>query len=39
MRQANFDNLRRTAADPAAHRAFLMRTSLLESMRQQKAAA
>jgi 3-(3-hydroxy-phenyl)propionate hydroxylase len=38
-RQANFDNLRRTAADPAAHRAFLMRTSLLESVRKQRAAA
>lgn len=38
-RQANFDSLRRTAADPAAHRAFLMRTSLLESVRKQKAAA
>jgi len=38
-RQANFDNLRRTAAEPAAHRAFLMRTSLLESVRKQKAAA
>jgi 3-(3-hydroxy-phenyl)propionate hydroxylase len=38
-RQANFDNLRRMAADPAAHRAFLMRTSLLESIRKQKAAA
>jgi len=38
-RQANFDNLRRTAADPVAHRAFLMRTSLLESTRKQKAAA
>jgi 3-(3-hydroxy-phenyl)propionate hydroxylase len=38
-RQANFDNLRRTAADPVAHRAFLMRTSLLESVRKQKAAA
>jgi 3-(3-hydroxy-phenyl)propionate hydroxylase len=38
-REANFDNLRRTAADPAAHRAFLMRTSLLESVRKQKAAA
>jgi 3-(3-hydroxy-phenyl)propionate hydroxylase len=39
VRQANFDNLRRMAADPAAHRAFLMRTSLLESVRKQKAAA
>ncbi|HWV42386.1 FAD-dependent oxidoreductase [Pseudorhodoplanes sp.] len=38
-RQANFDQLRRTAADPVAHRAFLMRTSLLESVRKQKAAA
>ena len=31
---ANFDALRRTAADPAAHRAFLMRSSLLESVRR-----
>src|SRR5262249_52333174 len=38
-RNANFDNLRRTAADPAAHRAFLMRTSLLESVRKWGAAA
>jgi 3-(3-hydroxy-phenyl)propionate hydroxylase len=38
-RQANFDSLRRTAADPSAHRAFLMRTSLLESVRKQKATA
>jgi 3-(3-hydroxy-phenyl)propionate hydroxylase len=38
-RQANFDNLRQMAADAAAHRAFLMRTSLLESIRKQKAAA
>lgn len=38
-RQANFDNLRRTAADPVAHRAFLMRTSLLESVRKIGAAA
>jgi 3-(3-hydroxy-phenyl)propionate hydroxylase len=38
-RKANFDNLRRTAADPAAHRAFLMRTSLLESVRKRGAAA
>jgi 3-(3-hydroxy-phenyl)propionate hydroxylase len=39
VRQANFDNLRRMAADPSAHRAFLMRTSLLESIRKQRAAA
>jgi 3-(3-hydroxy-phenyl)propionate hydroxylase len=38
-RQANFDNLRRTAADPVAHRAFLMRTSLLESVRKRRDAA
>src|SRR5262245_19515647 len=31
-RQASFALLRQTAADPAAHRAFLLRTSLLESM-------
>lgn len=39
VRQANFEHLRRVAADPSAHRAFLMRTSLLESVRKQKAAA
>ncbi|MGB7258115.1 MAG: FAD-dependent monooxygenase [Pseudolabrys sp.] len=38
-RQANFDTLRRTAADPVAHRAFLMRTSLLESVRKRRDAA
>ncbi len=38
-REANFENLRRMAADPAAHRTFLMRTSLLESVRKQQAAA
>jgi 3-(3-hydroxy-phenyl)propionate hydroxylase len=37
-REANFDNLRRTAADPVAHRAFLMRTSLLESVRRKDLA-
>lgn len=37
-REANFDNLRRTAADPVAHRAFLMRTSLLESVRRKDPA-
>jgi len=39
IRQAHFDDLRRAAGDPAAHRAFLMRTSLLESVRKRKAAA
>ena len=34
-REANFDFLRKTAADPKAHRAFLLRTSLLESVRKQ----
>lgn len=32
-RAENFAFLRRTAADPTAHRAFLLRTSLLESVR------
>jgi hypothetical protein len=36
--QTNLDNLHRTAADPAAHRAFLMRTSPLESIRKQAPA-
>ncbi|HTY67769.1 MAG TPA: NAD(P)/FAD-dependent oxidoreductase [Alphaproteobacteria bacterium] len=39
VRQANFETLRKTAADPAAHRAFLMRTSLIESVRKAKAIA
>jgi 3-(3-hydroxy-phenyl)propionate hydroxylase len=34
-REANFALLRKTAADPATHRAFLLRTSLLESVRKQ----
>lgn len=38
-REANFEQLRRNAADPVAHRAFLMRTSLLESVRRIAAAA
>jgi 3-(3-hydroxy-phenyl)propionate hydroxylase len=33
VREENFAFLRRTAADPAAHRAFLLRTSLLASVR------
>jgi 3-(3-hydroxy-phenyl)propionate hydroxylase len=33
VREANFAFLRKTAADPEAHRAFLMRASLLESVR------
>jgi 3-(3-hydroxy-phenyl)propionate hydroxylase len=38
VREANFEALRKTAADPAAHRAFLMRTSLLASVRGQSPA-
>jgi 3-(3-hydroxy-phenyl)propionate hydroxylase len=34
VRQANFDELRRTAADPVLHKQFLMRTSLIESARK-----
>ncbi len=37
VRAANFEQLRQTAADPARHRQFLLRASLLESVR--KAAA
>jgi 3-(3-hydroxy-phenyl)propionate hydroxylase len=35
VRAANFQALRETAADPVRHRAYLMRTSLLESVRKQ----
>jgi 3-(3-hydroxy-phenyl)propionate hydroxylase len=34
VRQANFDELRRAAADPLLHKRFLMRTSLIESVRK-----
>ena len=34
VRAANFDQLRATAADPARHRQFLLRTSLIESVRR-----
>ena len=34
VRQANFDELRRTAADPRLHKQWLMRTSLIESARK-----
>ena len=37
VRAAHFEQLRATAADPARHRQFLLRTSLIESVR--KAAA
>ena len=35
QQQTNFETLRKTSKNPAAHRAFLMRTSLLESVRKQ----
>lgn len=34
VRQAHFDELRRAAADPLLHKQFLMRTSLIESVRK-----
>ena len=34
VRQAHFDELRRAAADPVLHKQFLMRTSLIESVRK-----
>ncbi len=34
VRKANFDELRRAAADPQLHKQFLMRTSLMESARK-----
>ena len=34
LRQAHFDELRRTVAAPAPHKRFLMRTSLIESVRR-----
>ena len=38
-REANFAFLRKTAADPKMQRAFLMRTSLLDSVRRQPATS
>jgi 3-(3-hydroxy-phenyl)propionate hydroxylase len=37
VRQGHFDELRRTAADPVLHKQFLMRTSLIESVRKAKS--
>ena len=37
-RARDFDVLRKTAADPAAHRAYVRRASLLESVRKRAAA-
>lgn len=38
-RTRNNDALRRTATDPAAHRAYLLRASLIDSVRKRAAAA
>jgi 3-(3-hydroxy-phenyl)propionate hydroxylase len=38
-RAKNFRELAAIAADPAKHRAYLMRASLLESVRKRAAAA
>lgn len=38
-RAAYHDELRRTVADPAAHKAFLMRSSMIQSLRDLAAAA
>ena len=39
VRQDNFDRLRRSVADPGLHRQFLMRTSLIESVRRAREIA
>jgi 3-(3-hydroxy-phenyl)propionate hydroxylase len=38
-RAKNFEQLVRTAADPAAHRAYLLRASLIDSVRKSQRAA
>ena len=38
-RERDFDQLRRTAADPEAHRAYVRKASLVESVRKRAAAA
>jgi 2-polyprenyl-6-methoxyphenol hydroxylase-like FAD-dependent oxidoreductase len=39
VRQANFDELRRAVADPRLHKQFLMRSSLIESVRKARQIA
>jgi len=39
LRQAGFDHLQRTVADPVLHKQFLMRTSLIESVRRAREIA
>jgi 3-(3-hydroxy-phenyl)propionate hydroxylase len=38
VRAKNNEALRKTAADPAAHRAYLLRASLIDSVRERAAA-
>src|SRR5207245_2884271 len=39
VRKDNFDKLRRSVADPGLHKQFLMRTSLIESVRRAREIA
>lgn len=39
VRRANFDEMRRVAADPRLHKEYLMRTSLIESVRKARGIA
>jgi 2-polyprenyl-6-methoxyphenol hydroxylase-like FAD-dependent oxidoreductase len=39
LRKAHFDELRRTVSAPASHKGFLMRTSLIESVRRAREIA
>jgi 3-(3-hydroxy-phenyl)propionate hydroxylase len=39
VRSAHFDELRKIVADPAAHRAYLLRASLIESVRKRASAS
>jgi 3-(3-hydroxy-phenyl)propionate hydroxylase len=39
IRAKNNEALRRTAADPVAHRAYLLRAALIDSVRKRAAAA
>jgi hypothetical protein len=38
IRAKNNEGLRRTAGDPVAHRAYLLRASLIDSVRKRAAA-
>jgi 3-(3-hydroxy-phenyl)propionate hydroxylase len=39
VRQANFEEMRRIAGDPALHKEYLMRTALIESVRKARSIA